>query len=68
MIKSDKSVSHLIPQFASHLNEENAILSQEQITSARVPILKITEKETKIPMDICFNILDNNELWCLLVF
>ncbi len=40
------------------MKDHGAISEQEEILGAKVPILKITEKATKIPMDICFNMLD----------
>ena len=34
------------------------VSEQEEILGARVPLLKIVEKETQIAMDISFNVLD----------
>jgi len=55
-VKGATDIRNLIKFLSTHLQQEDAVLSQEEILSAKVPILRVREKETQVDMDITFNI------------
>lgn len=50
------STKYLIKELALELNFRKILCYQERVFRARVPILKLRDQKTAIPVDICFNI------------
>ena len=50
------STKYLIKELALELNYRQMLCYQERVFHARVPILKLRDQKTAIPVDICFNI------------
>ena len=47
---------YLIRELALELNYRKMLCYQERVFHARVPILKLRDQKTAIPVDICFNV------------
>jgi len=54
-------INSCIKKLGNELKKCDAVISVNPIYTARIPILKIIEKTTEIPMDISFN---NEEGYC----
>lgn len=58
IVKDHHEPKNLIVKLSHYLKENDVILEEEEILSARVPLLKIIEKSTLVNIDISFNATD----------
>ncbi|MDR3582331.1 MAG: hypothetical protein P4L67_03600 [Candidatus Pacebacteria bacterium] len=58
MLERQKDSKALVKELSKLLKDDDVISEQEAVLGAKVPILKIIEKETGLPIDISFNAAD----------
>ena len=58
LVDGYKDTKSLVKKLSLSLKESGSILEQEEILSAKIPLLKITLKENFVSVDISFNVID----------